>query len=168
MLKGFALKHIIAAAVVLASLVLTPVASHAGKAIDFKFVDTSGKTQQLSKYNGKWVLVNFWAPWCPRCKMEFSDLNDMDARADFVVIGVAMDYGIDQQSVHDTVKRYNLRFPNVIGGNRRDTNSPAFQVGPVDYYPTSYLYAPNGEIVAFIPGVISKTKLSEVISNWRP
>ncbi len=133
--------------------------AHAAKAIDFKFTDSHGKTIQLSDYKGKWVLVNFWAPWCPRCKMEFSDLNDLDARPDFVVVGVAMDYGIDVASVHSTIQRYNLRFPQVIGGNRRDSDSPALQVGPVDYYPTSYLYAPDGEIVMFVPGVISKQKI---------
>jgi hypothetical protein len=47
----------------------------------------------------------------------------------------------------------------VIGGNRRDADSPALQVGPVDYYPTSYLYAPDGEIVMFVPGVVSKQKM---------
>ena len=133
--------------------------AHAGKAINFKFTDSNGKTQQLSDYRGKWVLVNFWAPWCPRCKMEFNELNDLDARPDFVVIGIAMDYGIDEGSVHTTMQRYNLRFPQVIGGNRRDPNSPALQVGPVDYYPTSYLYAPDGEIVMFVPGVVSKQKM---------
>ena len=133
--------------------------AHAAKAINFNFTDSKGKTIQLSDYRGKWVLVNFWAPWCPRCKMEFPDLNDLDARPDFVVIGVAMDYGIDEASVQTTMQRFNLRFPQVIGGNRRDPNSPALQVGPVDYYPTSYLYAPDGEIVMFIPGIISKMKI---------
>jgi thiol-disulfide isomerase/thioredoxin len=133
--------------------------AHANKAVNFSFVDSKGKAIQLSDYRGKWVLVNFWAPWCPRCKMEFPDLNDLDARADFVVIGVAMDYGIDEASVHNTVQRFNLRFPQVIGGNRRDPTNPALQIGPVDFYPTSYLYAPNGEIVMFVPGVVSKKKL---------
>jgi len=140
--------------------------AHASKAMDFNFTDTKGKTHRLSDYEGKWVLVNFWAPWCPRCKMEFPDLNDMDARQDFVVLGVVMDYGIDQNSAHSTIQRYNLRFPNILGGNRREPGNPSMQVGPVDYYPTSYLYAPNGEIVMFVPGVISKQKLTAFMNQY--
>lgn len=131
----------------------------ASKAINFSFTDSKGKSIQLSDYRGKWVLVNFWAPWCPRCKMDFPNLNDLDARSDFVVIGVVMDYGIDQNSAISTAQRYNLRFPNVLGGNRRDPSNPSQQVGPVDFYPTSYLYAPDGEIVMFIPGIVSKQKV---------
>lgn len=142
--------------------------AHAAPAIDFDFTDTKGKSVRLSDYQGKWVLVNFWAPWCPRCKMEFPELNDLDARNDFVVIGVAMDYGIDEGSVHSTIQRFNLRFPQIIGGNRRDPNSPALQVGPVDFYPTSYLYAPNGEIVMFVPGIISKQKIIAFTEQYQP
>lgn len=142
--------------------------AHASKAVNFNLTDSKGKTIQLSDYRGKWVLVNFWAPWCPRCKMEFPDLNDLDARSDFVVIGVVMDYGIDQGSAISTMQRYNLRFPNVLGGNRRDPNNPAQQVGPVDFYPTSYLYAPDGEVVMFIPGVVSKQKLIAFTEQYQP
>lgn len=141
--------------------------AYASKAVNFSFTDSKGKTVQLSDYRGKWVLVNFWAPWCPRCKMEFPELNDLDARNDFVVVGIAMDYGIDVASVQNTIDRFNLRFPQVIGTNRRDPNSPAQQIGPVDYYPTSYLYAPDGEIVMFVPGIISKQKILAFTEQYR-
>lgn len=157
-LKGYILKHWFS---VICLTLIAGFAStaHAGKAIDFNFTDSKGKNIRLSDYSGKWVLVNFWAPWCPRCKMEFPELNDLDARPDFVVVGVAMDYGMDENSVHTTAELYNLRYPQIVGGNRRDPGIPALQVGPVDYYPTSYLYAPDGEVVMFVPGMISKLKI---------
>lgn len=138
----------------------------AAKAINFELTDSKGKAHRLSDYKGKWVLVNFWAPWCPRCWMEFPLLNDLDARNDVVVLGVAMDYGVDQSSVHSYANRYNLRYPNILAGNRKDQNSPAHQIGPVDFYPTSYLYAPDGELVMFIPGIVSKTKLSSYMNGY--
>lgn len=140
--------------------------AHAAKSVNFNFTDMNNKNIRLSDFRGKWVLVNFWAPWCPRCKMEFPDLNDLDSRNDFVVIGVAQDYGVDQGSVASTIQRYNLRFPQIMGGSRRDPGNPALQVGPVDYYPTSYLYAPDGEIVMFLPGVISRQKLVAFMQNY--
>ena len=138
----------------------------AAKAINFDFVDSKGKTLRLSDFHGKWVLINFWAPWCPRCWMEFPTLNDLDARKDFVVIGMAMDYGGDEKSVHNYMDRYGLRYPQVLGGNRQDSKSPAYQVGPVDFYPTSYLYDPSGELVMYIPGLVSKQKMLAFIDQY--
>jgi len=120
----------------------------------FSFTDIKGKQQNLSDYAGKWVLVNYWAPWCPRCKMDFATLNDLDSLPNFVVIGVGMDYGTDKSSIARTASRYNLRFPTVIDG---------YKVGPVDYYPTSYLFDPSGKIVAFIPGVVNKRKILKLV-----
>lgn len=138
----------------------------AAKAINFELTDSKGKAHRLSDYKGKWVLINFWAPWCPRCWMEFPLLNDLDARSDVVVLGVAMDYGMDQSSVHSYANRYNLRYPNILAGSRKDQNSPAHQIGPVDFYPTSYLYAPDGELVMFIPGIVSKSKLTAFMDGY--
>ena len=138
----------------------------AGKAINFALTDTKGKVQRLSDYKGKWVLVNFWAPWCPRCWMEFPLLNDLDARKDVVVLGVAMDYGMDEAAVHNYISRYNLRYPQFLAGNRKDADSPAHQIGPVDFYPTSYLYAPDGELVMFIPGIVSENRLTAFMDSY--
>lgn len=147
-------------------LLVTGQQAWAAKAINFELTDSKGKAHRLSDYKGKWVLVNFWAPWCPRCMMEFPLLNDLDARNDVVVLGIAMDYGTDQNSVHTIASRYSLRYPNILAGNRKDQNSPALQIGPIDFYPTSYLYAPDGDLVMFIPGIVSKNKLSAFMNNY--
>ena len=36
-------------------------------ASEFVFRDMQGSAQRLSDYKGKWVLLNFWATWCPPC-----------------------------------------------------------------------------------------------------
>ena len=139
----------------------------ATKAINFKFTDIGGNTVQLSDFKGKWVLVNFWAPWCPLCWVEVPSLNDMNKRKDFVVIGIGLDYGPDEGIVRDASQRHNMDFYAIIaGGTRRNPESPFRQVGPVDFYPTSYLYDPDGEIVMFIPGQVKTSKVLAFMDAW--
>lgn len=137
------------------------------KAINFQFTDIDGRAIQLSDFKGKWVLVNFWAPWCPLCWVEVPALNDMNKRKDFVVIGIGLDYGPDVNIVRDASQRHNMDFYAIVaGGARRNPDSPFRQVGPVDFYPTSYLYDPNGEIVMFIPGQVKTSKIIAFMDAW--
>ena len=138
------------------------------KAINFQFTDIGGKVVQLSDFKGKWVLVNFWAPWCPLCWVEVPTLNELNKRRDFVVIGVGLDYGPDEGVVRETAKRHNLEFHAVVaGGARRNPDSPFRQVGPVDFYPTSYIYDPNGEIVMFIPGQVRMNRVIAFMDDYK-
>lgn len=143
-------------------------AANTNKAINFQFKDINEKDVKLSDFKGKWVLVNFWAPWCPLCWVEVPSLNELNKRKDFVVIGVGLDYGPDENAVREAVLRHNLDFTaNVAGGARRNQDSPYRQVGPVDFFPTSYLYDPNGEIVMFIPGQVRKEKVLAFMDSYK-
>ncbi len=138
------------------------------KAINFQFTDISGKNIQLSDFKGKWVLVNFWAPWCPLCWVEVPTLNELNKRKDFVVIGIGLDYGPDEGVVRESASRHNLDFHSIVaGGARRNQDSPFRQVGPVDFYPTSYIYDPNGEIVMFIPGQVRMSKVLAFMEAYK-
>lgn len=143
------------------------VAGSGSKAINFQFTDINGKSVQLSDLKGKWVLVNFWAPWCPLCWVEVPALNDLNKRKDFAVIGIGLDYGPDENVVRDAAQRHDFAFYAVVaGGARRNPDSPFRQVGPVDFYPTSYLYDPDGEIVMFIPGQLKSSKVLAFMEAW--
>lgn len=150
------------------ALMAVNVQAQGAKAINFQFTDINGKTLKLSDFKGKWVLVNFWAPWCPLCWVEVPTLNELNKRKDFVVIGIGLDYGPDENVVRETASRHNLDFHSVVaGGSRRNQESPFRQVGPVDFYPTSYIYDPNGEIVMFIPGQVRMNKVLAFMEAYK-
>jgi thiol-disulfide isomerase/thioredoxin len=43
----------------------------------FTLVGLDGKSVELKSFHGDVVLVNFWASWCPPCKQEFPELNEL-------------------------------------------------------------------------------------------
>jgi thiol-disulfide isomerase/thioredoxin len=65
---------------------------------DIKLADRDGKLRALSEWDGKALVVNFWATWCAPCRREIPMLNDLarEQRAHGVeVIGIAVDFRED-------------------------------------------------------------------------
>ncbi|TCO71158.1 TlpA family protein disulfide reductase [Rhodovulum euryhalinum] len=59
---------------------------------DIVLVDDKGQDRGLSDHRGQWVILNFWATWCPPCRHEMPSLDRLQARfggPDFAVVTVA-------------------------------------------------------------------------------
>lgn len=144
----------------LAGLLLA-LASSWVQAADFTVTDTNGKTHTLSGYKGKWVLVNYWATWCPPCLEEIPDLIALhgDKKNNLVVIGVAMDYRNAKQVI-DFADGLLVDYPIVLG-----TPRIVRQIGPVQGLPTTYLYNPEGKMVAQQVGLITRAAVENYIAS---
>jgi thiol-disulfide isomerase/thioredoxin len=58
------------------------------------FPNELGETKSLSAYQGKIVVLNFWATWCEPCREEMPELSALHesyADKNVVVLGVAID-----------------------------------------------------------------------------
>ena len=131
------------------------------QASGFKMTDTTGKSHTLAGYKGKWVLVNYWATWCPPCLEEIPDLIALheNRKNNVVVIGVALDYRSAKQ-VTDFAEGLLVNYPIVLG-NPQVTN----QIGPVQGLPTTYLYNPEGKMVAQQVGAITREAVESYIAG---
>ncbi len=127
----------------------------------FVFKDMQGQQQRLSDYRGKWVLVNFWATWCPPCLEEIPDLvslHEAHNKTDLVVIGVALDS--TEKSVKEFVAKRRISYPVVLGDY-----DLAAQVGNVEILPTTYLYNPQGELVSYQQGLVTRSSIESYIKS---
>lgn len=142
----------------LAALTLTTVSAQAG---DFKVTDTKGKSHTLSGYKGKWVLVNYWATWCPPCLEEIPDLISLheNKKNNLVVIGIALEYK-DPKQVTDFADGLLVTYPIVLG-NPKIVN----QIGPMQGLPTTYLFNPEGKMVAQQVGAITREAVESYIGK---
>lgn len=133
--------------------------SSSAQAVGFTFTDHMGKKLTLSDYKGKWVVINFWATWCPPCLKEIPDLVSLyeNRKNDVMIIGVAMDYQ-SPKTVLKFINSMSISYPVVFGDQKI-----AAQIGPISMLPTTYLFDPAGKPAAYKVGVISRQDLEDFI-----
>lgn len=131
-------------------------------ASDFILKDMSGNKHQLSSYKGKWVLVNYWATWCPPCLEEVPDLvnlYDHRKQKDLMVLGVVFDYK-DVKEVNQYVDDMLMSYPIVLGDD-----SVTAQIGSAQVLPTTYIYNPQGKLVKIKRGLITREYIERMIAG---
>jgi len=131
-------------------------------AANFMLNDMSGNKHQLANYKGKWVLVNYWATWCPPCLEEVPDLvnlYDHRKQKDLMVIGVVFDYK-DVKEVKDYVDDMLMSYPIVLGDD-----SVTAQIGSAQVLPTTYIYNPQGVLVKIKRGLITREYIERMMAG---
>ena len=133
--------------------------------IDFALPDINGVKHKLSDYRGKWVVVNYWATWCPPCLEELPELDAFHSRhkgKNALVLGVNME-DIPLDELREFVDEHFINYPVLLGGNSEET---AF--GPLPGLPVTYLISPTGEVAASHLGRVDAASIEEFIRDNSP
>ncbi len=81
---------------------------------EMALVGLDGQVTRLSDHRGKVVVLNFWATWCPPCRVElphFSELYEAYRDRDVVVIGVSFDHAAETRQISNFVQAAGLNYP---------------------------------------------------------
>lgn len=130
---------------------------------DVALLDLHGHERRLSGYQGRRVLLNFWASWCEPCLAEMPALNAAQRKfADqgAIVLGIAMD---EPERVQAFLSRHPVDYPILIG--QLDSPSTSLRFGDADeVLPYSVLLDENGRILAVHRGALDADRLDRWLS----
>ena len=129
--------------------------------LDFTVKDMNGAKVRLADYKGKVILVNFWATWCPPCKVELPGFLDLYAEykdKGFVILGISGDD--DPETLRKFAAEWKITYPMIVG---RDEEKLMDAYGPLYGYPTSVLVGRNGAVCGRHVGAASKEELEREI-----
>lgn len=156
------LKHIAILSVIGLLLISGQVMSNE-QAVDFSLKDTNGKIHNLSDYRGKWVVVNFWATWCPPCLDEIPELIEFHQEhkdTDAVVLGINHEQP-DLEYLQEFMEHSFINYPVL-----RTDMGDVFPFGSLRGLPTTVLVSPQGVPVVKRTGAITRQELEEAIKEY--
>ena len=85
---------------------------------NFSLKELNGKIRHFSDYRGKLIIVNFWATWCPPCRMEIPSMErtyEKLKNRGFVILGI--DVGENWSSVAPFVEQMKIKYPVLLDRN---------------------------------------------------
>ena len=114
---------------------------------DFALENVDGDDVSLSDYQGKYVLLSFWASWCPYCRVENPNLvkaYEELASDDFEILGISLDR--DRDAWIKGIEEDGLEWPQL-------SDLEGWRSGPAGLYvirsiPQNVLVDPEGIIIA--------------------
>ncbi len=129
---------------------------------DFQLTDLNGNLLQRSSLQGKVILLDFWATWCPPCLEELPHFKELYAAyrdRGLEIIGVSLDEG-GVGEVKSFVQRNGVSYPVAMS-----TPQVIQAYGGVRGIPTTFLIDKQGRIAKKVVGYQSKQAFESQIQT---
>ena len=132
---------------------------------DFQLQNLDGQTVSLGNLQGKPVLINFWATWCPPCRDEMPYIQEIyEEWSDKELVVLAINIGESSSKVEEFIQSHNLSFTVLL-----DTKQDVAQRYNITGIPTTFFIDKDGIIQDKVIGPFqNKTQIENRLGKIMP
>lgn len=125
------------------------------------FVDANGNGHRLRDYQGKWVLVNYWATWCGPCIKEIPELNRLaDTHSNQLVI-LGVDYDLPTgKKLKEQIRAMKIEYPVFAADPKK-----LLGITEPDVLPTTFVFAPGMKLKTTLVGPQTEASILAAIGQ---
>lgn len=140
------------------------------KMLSINLEDQNGNIVNVEDFKGKVVFINFFATWCPPCKEEIPDIENLYKengynKNDVVVIGIAapnQGREQDEEGIKNFIKEYNITYPVLM-----DRTGEIFGQYGAYSLPTTFLIDKESKVYGYVSGAIARDTMDKAIEDTK-
>ena len=135
---------------------------------DFTLTDQYGTSHTLSDYKGKTIFLNFWGTWCPPCRAEMPEIQELyeeygENTGDVIILGVALpNVGNEgsEEEIASFLEENGYTYPTVM-----DEEASIASSYYISAFPTTFMIDKHGNVFGYATGQLTKEIMKDIIQQ---